>query len=84
MTCSQRLSRKVNAILNRDEQLQGFHMTPTEAIIREQLAELEAIEKKLASMKRALHIALGDVRPSPKVVEWESDGKKRKIRMGKS
>jgi hypothetical protein len=54
-----------------------------ENIIREQLVEIEAMEKKLASMKRALHIALGDVRPAPKVTEFVSwDGKKSEIKSG--
>jgi hypothetical protein len=52
-------------------------------IIREQLIEIEAMEKKLASMKRALHIALGDVRPSEKVVEFVAwDGTKSVIKAG--
>lgn len=56
-------------------------MSQHESIIREQLARIEAMQKELALMSRSLHIALGDVRPAPKVVEWESGGKKRQIRV---
>lgn len=56
-------------------------MIPAESIIREQLARIEAMQKELALMSRSLHIALGDVRPAPKVVDWESGGKKRRIKV---
>lgn len=56
-------------------------MTPSQSIIREQLARIEAMQKELALMSRSLHIALGDVRPAPKVVEWSSGGKRRKIKV---
>lgn len=58
-------------------------MTPSQSIIREQLARIEAMQKELALMSRSLHIALGDVRPAPKVVEWESGGKRRKIKVNR-
>jgi hypothetical protein len=50
------------------------------SIIREQLVEIEAMEKRLASMRRALHIALGDIQAPPKMTTFESNGKKLQIK----
>ena len=56
--------------------------SPNDHIIREQLSRLEAMEKELSVVKRALRVALGDVKPSPKTVEFKSPtGKTKKVRL---